>query len=473
MKRKIILLAFVALCAMAYGQGTTPDTMRVGDRDPIYYYWDTNWMDYYYFPPESSDSLLWKMYTNAWPLGMPEYARYCYTDTALRIIGVAAPLQFRVVDCRVFPWQPYDSLVWEHMYKEYFRLYEVDSNTCDMILLKETEINLKQNFRHYIETNIDGQTRQGQWVSMPNPIYEGYFDEPVTVHDSFYVAVTFNNNRLSEPDGSTPPPVLIASSCFTASVQIRNSDPTAYSFDYVPHPPHQRFRFTNMVGDDSLTLYYAYIPTDCQWHYVVRMPRSNRPEGFYYIFPIIDTSRYVPPAFNCNAPSELSLPYSSPEVCLFTWNGDGGSEWELSIAEQGQAPEDGMMTLCNSTIKSISGLDTGRCYEAWVRTVCNDTLKSQWSNSIHFCINEGQTGILTATDVYTYLYPNPTNGIVTVSSAFRMDKIEVFALNGTMLLSVSTDAMSTDLDLSSLPAGTYIIRIHTNNGFATKRLVKK
>jgi hypothetical protein len=42
-----------------------------------------------------------------------------------------------------------------------------------------------------------------------------------------------------------------------------------------------------------------------------------------------------------------------------------------------------------------------------------------------------------------------------------------------MLLSVSTDAMSTDLDLSSLPAGTYIVRIHTNNGYATKRLVKK
>lgn len=39
--------------------------------------------------------------------------------------------------------------------------------------------------------------------------------------------------------------------------------------------------------------------------------------------------------------------------------------------------------------------------------------------------------------------------------------------------SVCTDAMSTDLDLSSLPAGTYIVRIHTNNGYATKRLVKK
>ena len=464
MKKSITLLLFIAVYTFVCGQNTTADTMYIGDRDPIYYYWDTNWVDHYFFPAGSNDSLKWEIREWAYTCAQPEHARYCYTDSALRIIGVAAVLNIYEYDDYNNWYRQYDPLVWEHMKKEYFCLYEIDSNTNEMIQLKKAEINIKQKFRHYHEMNVNGP----QCVSHIFPIYESYFDEPVTVHDSFYVSVTFNNNYNREPDGSERTRNGIFVQFFTALVDIINAVPSAYSLDYAPNPSHARFRFTRIAGE----VWPPFpLPHDTIWH--IENGGDLYPEGFYFIFPIIDTSRNVPQVINCDVPTGLTTAYASPEVCLFTWDKNGGSQWELAVAEEGLTPEEGVVMACSSTLKAVNGLDSGRCYEAWVRTVCNDTTRSEWSQSVHFCTNDGQTDIITAPDSYTQLYPNPTNGSITIYSAFRMSKIEVFGINGTLLLNTKTDGMSTNVDLTELPAGAYIVRIHTNNGIATKRLVKK
>ena len=46
MKKSLIVLAFLATAMCASAQ---VDTLDLGDRDPSYYYWDTNWWDHFYF----------------------------------------------------------------------------------------------------------------------------------------------------------------------------------------------------------------------------------------------------------------------------------------------------------------------------------------------------------------------------------------------------------------------------------------
>ena len=74
MKRILMILALLAtgMCASAQ-----IDTLHIGDREPTYYYWDTNWWDHYF-----TGSRQWN---SVWAVShiycKSEVARYCYVDS--------------------------------------------------------------------------------------------------------------------------------------------------------------------------------------------------------------------------------------------------------------------------------------------------------------------------------------------------------------------------------------------------------
>ena len=67
------------------------------------------------------------------------------------------------------------------------------------------------------------------------------------------------------------------------------------------------------------------------------------------------------------------------------------------------------------------------------------------------------------------LYPNPSNGYVTISMANVIDLIEVYSLEGRLVKSVNANTNSVLLNLSDLSNGTYIVRV---NNTENQRLVK-
>ena len=97
MKTKLFtILIFSVLFQQAYCQ---LDTLFVGDREPTYYYWDTNWWDYQFLNqkdilPDSPGDFRLRYY--AVGLGpnicKVEFARPCIADSTIRILGIAACL---------------------------------------------------------------------------------------------------------------------------------------------------------------------------------------------------------------------------------------------------------------------------------------------------------------------------------------------------------------------------------------------
>lgn len=63
--------------------------------------------------------------------------------------------------------------------------------------------------------------------------------------------------------------------------------------------------------------------------------------------------------------------------------------------------------------------------------------------------------------------PNPTTGVVRVESAEPVELIEVYGLQGTLLKSAAT----AEVDLTGLAEGTYLLRVTTASGTATRRVV--
>ena len=72
------------------------------------------------------------------------------------------------------------------------------------------------------------------------------------------------------------------------------------------------------------------------------------------------------------------------------------------------------------------------------------------------------------------LYPNPTSGEVTVGVDGEVQSIIIYTpmglpVGGWRLLSIAPDRVT--LDLSPLPAGTYILHVQTPMGLSTKRFI--
>jgi len=85
-----------------------------------------------------------------------------------------------------------------------------------------------------------------------------------------------------------------------------------------------------------------------------------------------------------------------------------------------------------------------------------------------------KTGIKPVQEENFSIYPNPTTGEFRVSGfEFRVGDIQVFDIYGIKRFSTFNFQLSTQIDISHLPAGIYFVRITTEKGVVTKKIVKK
>ena len=94
-----------------------------------------------------------------------------------------------------------------------------------------------------------------------------------------------------------------------------------------------------------------------------------------------------------------------------------------------------------------------------------------WSDFLDYrCI----TGIGiddTKPDIEIETYPNPTIDKITVSATVTIQRIAIHSLSGHKILETEPYTTSTTLDVTTLPQGTYLLRIKTDNWTGTKKIV--
>lgn len=72
--------------------------------------------------------------------------------------------------------------------------------------------------------------------------------------------------------------------------------------------------------------------------------------------------------------------------------------------------------------------------------------------------------------------PNPASAMVSISSSVstQISNIEIFDLNGRMVKSVKVDNLSvTNVDITNLTTGVYMMKITSDNGISTKKVIKE
>ncbi len=103
------------------------------------------------------------------------------------------------------------------------------------------------------------------------------------------------------------------------------------------------------------------------------------------------------------------------------------------------------------------------------------TLTQDTAFTAIFAPDPSQTGIAEdGLEQGLTMSPNPVSGLLTVSVGNgNIRTVEIIDLRGTTYKQDSFSGTTATLDISSLPTGTYIVRITTNNGTAYKKLVVK
>jgi len=93
------------------------------------------------------------------------------------------------------------------------------------------------------------------------------------------------------------------------------------------------------------------------------------------------------------------------------------------------------------------------------------------SDTVELQVAIGTTGVNDLLGNGIRLYPNPVKDILNISSVDENIEVEILSMSGTKLLS----AKSYSIDLSSLPTGTYIVRVKAGNGnmIGIRKIIKK
>lgn len=89
-----------------------------------------------------------------------------------------------------------------------------------------------------------------------------------------------------------------------------------------------------------------------------------------------------------------------------------------------------------------------------------------------FPIIEGSVGLTEAeVNSLSYVFPNPAKDEVMVASSLTMERVEIVNMLGQVVFAADVNANSVKVNTAEMGAGNYLVKMYTEAGMATKKLV--
>lgn len=254
MKKNVIIFALLLSVVFPL---RAQDTLY-SDQPPANYHVGCNW-------PQFEDSLAYYGCFGASPNLVTERGLSCITDTQLTVYGLATSIgTYRSIpqlhDTYLLCVQDTETLIYE-----YFRLYQIVSDTQFVPISGNAKWqDLVTPVAYYLNTGL-----MDKWGGqLPVfPVYELYFQEPVTVNDTFYMGhtITFGEELNPHVEGEN-------------GIMISDRNLSLVWFGFMPA--------SNKPGWSI-----PMIPVEEIWH-SARRPGWTRSgfymtQVYYYLFPIL------------------------------------------------------------------------------------------------------------------------------------------------------------------------------------------
>ncbi len=206
-------------------------------------------------------------------------------------------------------------------------------------------------------------------------------------------------------------------------------------------------------GDGDLDVISTSYPNEINWH-----ENMDGQGNFGLSHTVFLTTTYISRLFSEDLDADgdndiIALKYNQGKIIWFENEGTGNFGPEQILIEDFQ-------------------LTTSIFADDYNNDGKKDLLATSFAqNKIIILSNNGTLSIEENTATLFSIYPNPTNGVLTINSASTISDITVYNNLGQLLL---TSEKTDQVDISSLSDGIYFVKIKAENGQTeTKKVVKK
>ncbi|MNK09046.1 Fibronectin type III domain protein [compost metagenome] len=193
------------------------------------------------------------------------------------------------------------------------------------------------------------------------------------------------------------------------------------------------------TGLTAATTYYLHVRTDCG--------NGN--------FSPWETISFTTSATPCPAPTGISVANLTLTAADLSWNTQSGNSFEYVLNTTATAPTTAGTSTPNNAYAATS-LTASTGYYFHVRTNCGNGNFSPWTT---FPFTTSTVGIEEQAVINLNAYPNPANGLVTISGQTE-GTVTLNNTNGQALVTIDLEETST-LDITNFESGMYFL-VYTN-----------
>lgn len=201
-----------------------------------------------------------------------------------------------------------------------------------------------------------------------------------------------------------------------------------------------------------------------RYRFSVNDPIGNQFTGVCISSPVITS-------LSCPLPTNLMVSNINATDVTLDWT-SSGTNFVIQYGLQGFALGTGIKQQTNVHPMGISGLNPGTLYSYYVREDCsnNQIVVSGWAGPKSF--TTATLGLEEHKLQGFKLYPNPTKNIISMESEKVLNEVKVFNLAGQELMKLEPNKSQTNVDLSAMASGFYFIKVTTDSGSGTYKVLK-
>ncbi len=154
----------------------------------------------------------------------------------------------------------------------------------------------------------------------------------------------------------------------------------------------------------------------------------------------------------------ICVEFSNNNQEIIIYKGGTGTNQVCKVENDGNLTELFEITELVGAIEMSASIDENDNYHVLV---------TGQNGSLEIVYEEETNNVQNLQNIQILVSPNPTNGIINVKTQEQIEKITILNITGKIIL----ETTNTEINLSKQKTGTYFIKIETENGILTEKIV--